>query len=199
MFSSWLIHVCDTADPLVWRDSFVRVTQPIYAWRDSFVCVTWPIHVCELTDSYVWFDSSFIFIQECSSLVLHSVWLIHLWGITHTYVWHSSFIRVMWFIHTRDVTPHSYVYRCAARLNSLILTWLIRLCDVADLYVWPNAFICVKWHIWTHPYEWLDWSHTDISVVCVPQQCISAYLHGLGHNTGQFVRWWVYMYICTQI
>jgi len=44
-------------------------------WLDSFICVTWPIHMCDMTNSYVWHDS-FICVT----------WLIHMCDMTHSYM-----------------------------------------------------------------------------------------------------------------
>jgi len=76
--------------------SFVSVTWPIgmcnmthsNAWRDSFICETWLIRMCDMTSAYAW-HGAFIWV----------IWLMYMCDMIHVYVWDDSCICVTWLIH----------------------------------------------------------------------------------------------------
>ena len=110
-------HTCDMTHLWAWHDSFTCVTWLILSacvmsvktcscvWRDSFVCAAWLVYA-EWQDSFI-----------CVT------WLIHINDVTHVYVWHDVFtcvIRVfmcvtceMTYTYVRD-KAYSYMrYRVA--------------------------------------------------------------------------------------
>ena len=106
--------------------STLQGRQLSYVWHDSFMCVTWFIHMCDITHSYMWYDSSKVpnrlEVPDLGPIVVIIVslicvtWLIFMCDMTHSYVWHNSFICV---------------------------TWLILMCDMTHSYVWHDSFLCV--------------------------------------------------------
>ena len=99
----------------VWYDLFVRDVSHWYAWRVSFIRVTWLIHIsdvvflCDMTHSCVQRDSSTgldVVYVTCAYVtrLTHScvMCLIHTWDLTHSCAWRD--------IRVRDMT-HSYVWR----------------------------------------------------------------------------------------
>jgi len=116
-----------------------------YVWYDSFIRVTWLIHMCDMTHSYVWHDS-FI----CMT-VIFLAWLIPVCDKTRSYMWHDSFICLTWLV----VDPvrkrggfQSYVCHCPfIRVTVIFVAWLIHTCDMTHLYVWHDSVMRVTWLI----------------------------------------------------
>jgi len=75
-----------------------------YMWRDSSFYVTWLVHICDMTQTWVpW--------------LIHTCKVTHSWSrgtaatyggnMTHSYVWRDSMIQATWLIHIGDMT-HSW-------------------------------------------------------------------------------------------
>jgi len=125
-------YVCDVTHSYAWRDSFMIVTWPIlkrdmtysYVWHGSFICVTWLIHKCDTTHSYVRHD-----------LYISVTWLIHdcPWLPAPVYrlcVWHDEFICETWLIHKCDMT-HSWLPMTSSPcVSSMCVTWRIHMWDM---------------------------------------------------------------------
>jgi len=76
-----------------------------YMWHDSFIYVTWLIHMCDMTHSFVRYDSFICDVtnsyMRLDSLTTNSVWAIfdQIYDMNHSYVQHDSFICAPWLIH----------------------------------------------------------------------------------------------------
>jgi len=107
-----------------------------YVWYDSSIPVTWLVHTRYLTYS----------VHTCDTTRLD-----HLCDITCSYVWRDSCIYVTWLIHMFDMIClcvwHDLLDWCCFYLfvtNSLVAL-LEALC--ARAYVWRDSCICVTWLI----------------------------------------------------
>jgi len=156
VYVTWLVHVYDVTRQLskylydlrcVPRDGYLFVTwlirmyaeSHIYAWCDSFICVTWLIHIHDMTRLCATWLTHVCDVTRDSHLTV-----IYLWHVS--FVCHGSCICVMGLIHMCDGTD-SYVW-----WDSFIcVTWLIHMCDMTHSYVWHDSFICVMWLI--HMYD----------------------------------------------
>ena len=129
---TWLVRMCDVTPSHVWHVSFISATEyqqdvshgccmpfsyvchVLFIPYDSFIFVTWLLHTCNMTPSYVWHGSLyvwhdwFISAAECRRDVSHGCCM------PFAYVWHvffisnDSFICVTWLLHMCNMTP-SYV------------------------------------------------------------------------------------------
>jgi len=83
----------------------------LYVRHDSLTCMTWISHICDMNESYVWYDS---FICVCRERRMHpweaqipvihdsficETWLVHMWDMTHLHEWHESVMSVIRLIH----------------------------------------------------------------------------------------------------
>ena len=104
--------------------------------HDSFICVTWPIHMCDMTHSYVWHD-----------LFICVIWLNHMCDMTHSYLWHDSFICAIWLIYMCDMTQ---ILSLSLSL-SLSLTLSFYVCVSLSLSLsFSNSLFSVSRHIYRH-------------------------------------------------
>ena len=92
------------------------------------------IHECDMTHSYMWYDS-FIFVT----------WLIHIFDMTHSYISHDSFISVTWLIQTSHVsTLNSYISlftRTPFKSHTYCVLQRVVLC-----ILWCHSVLCIKWY-----------------------------------------------------
>ena len=87
-----LIRMCDRANPYdICATWFIRM----YLRHDLFVSTynsglphSWLFHICDMTRSYVWYDS----------FMTHA-YVRHDSFMTHSYVWHDWLISVTWLTH----------------------------------------------------------------------------------------------------
>jgi len=179
-YVTWLMHMYDASRQLskyvydlrcVSRDGYLFVTwlirmcaeSQVYAWCDSFICVTWPIHIHDVT-------------RLCATWLTHMndvtlTWLLSICDMSHSYVCRVSCICVMGLIHTCDVT-HSYVwcdsFICVMWLRSfpnvciisdLCLTWLFSICDMAHSYECRDSHMCDVTHsdVWRDSSIFVTW------------------------------------------
>jgi len=128
------------------------------------------IHMCDVTNSFVRWDSS-----------MYVTWIIHVrdvtlsWSRAQVRDWFMCVTWIMvkgpgsWLIHMCNVThsdgpwfvTHSYVQRDSFGC----VTWIIRMGDKTHSDVWHDSFLCVTWLIQmcaiTHSNAWHD------SFICV--------------------------------
>ena len=130
---TWLlyipIHTCDMTHSYVWHDPCVTCMAHSRLWHDSFICVTWPIYMFDMTHAYIW-HKSFI----CVTFLLHNS------DMTHSYIWHDSFNNA-W---------HDSFWTCLQDFNCssdsfICVIWLIHTCDITPWHVWHESFINVTW------------------------------------------------------
>jgi len=122
-----LIYVCDLCD-------MTHIYEWLYAWHDSYICVTLHRYLCDMTHAYVWFvwRDLFVWVTLCVT------WLIcmcDLCDMTHIYewlyVWHDSYICVTLHRYLCDMTNlyEWFVWHDSYIWMTLCVTWLICMCD----------------------------------------------------------------------
>jgi len=136
-------------------------------------CVAWRIHMCDITPSYVWYDSSICVLHaHTHDSLIYVAWRIHMCDITHSYMWYDSFICVLhphpWLINMCGMT-HSYV-----RYH---LSWLIHESTERNPESWEaTSHFSMGHEQWHHTYEKrptlikrdpYSWKETLISVIRV--------------------------------
>jgi len=168
----WLIHsvdlmhsrMCDTADSCMCDMSRSR------AWHYAFMCVTWHIHMYDITRVCIrWWQNLYIYVwRDSCAYAWHARCMCHLficwWHCSYIRVWHDAFVRVMWVIHTCDVTcvcisfDITHIHTCDMTwfLYMCDVTWLIYMCDVT--YAWHDRFTCDLFIHWWH---WLIYVGCD--------------------------------------
>jgi len=152
---TWLLHVCHLTRSYVWHDYFICLTWLIHVLIELLpnvnfnICVAWLIHMCDMIHSYEWHDS-FVSIYitwlpcmfNCCQRHFRSVTSpAHMCDMTRPYFWYAVSRRMIWLIHTCDMT------------HFLCVTWHI-------FYVWHDAFsmydmthfLCV-----TSPVPYVGW------------------------------------------
>jgi len=124
-----------------------------YARHDSFIRVTWPIYMCDMTHSCMR-RSSFLRVNR-----------IHMCDVTHWYVWHDSFVCVTWLIHVCGLA-HSYVWIAFIRMNCINITH--------NNFVFACVFACVLQCVFVRVAECCSVLQCACVCVCV---CTSSRLH----------------------
>ena len=98
---TWRIYVCNVTCSDLWDDSYTCVTWLIYTYA------TWLIHTCDVTCPYVSWDSFIRWLDFRTCDASHA----NVPGDSFIRVtWRQSFKRVMWLVHTCDVT-HANVWQ----------------------------------------------------------------------------------------
>jgi len=138
------IHMYDTTRLYVWydtfcccdshscktKDSYYRTSDSsCIVWHESFICVTWLNETCDVTHSYMWYDTF------CGSY-------------SHRYktkdssciVWQNWFICVTWLNETCDVTRSRAPTRTSVRQQTPPA-----MCDMTHSYMWHASFLRVLW------------------------------------------------------
>jgi len=158
-FVSWLRHARDMTLSYVWPDSFICVTWlfhmrhtvggAFYLRHDSFISatwllymrdmipshITWLFHMCHMTPSLVRYDS-----------FRSTTWFLHMYqpvGVStmcdtsSLYLWHTSFICVIWPLHTCDTTLS--IWHVTLISSTCTFIYVTRL---LCMFVKPDSFIC---------------------------------------------------------
>ena len=149
-----------------------------HAWQNSFICVTWLTHTCDMTHSYMCYDSDVTRLTHTCDMT-HS----YMCDMPHSYTW--SFIHVTWLTHTCDMTQmrRPNVGGRTSQFHSCVCH-MTHSCDMThprdrthphvtrDSFMWHDSSTCDTWliHIWrnslihvvvyvcdmTHSYMWHD-------------------------------------------
>jgi len=117
---------------------------------------TWLIHICDMTHSYVCYDSFICVLRLIHMCEMRATWLTHMCDMAHSYVCYDSFICVKWVRH-----------------DSLIcVIYLIHMCAMPHSYMWNDWFICgaLLIHLWYWPLrlKYCRWAIFSVdSSICV--------------------------------
>ena len=120
-----------------WKEYFSR-TPGSYRYTNSIKLVPrfglWPSPLCDITHSYVWYDS-----------FTYKTWLMCTCDMTRSHVQHDSFIRATWLIHACDKT-HSSAKLHRRALICQHVTWLVNTCNMSrDSWIPATfSFLCVR-------------------------------------------------------
>ena len=120
--------------------SFICVAY-VYA---SFKCATWLIHMCDMTHSYVRYDTFHIHVSDSRS---RQECYIYQWATSHVWRSHIAYVcdvthpylrddPIMWETHhhDRNVTCiNESRHTCEGVMSHLCATWLIHMCDMTQL------------------------------------------------------------------
>jgi len=121
------------------------VRLSLCVWHDSFICVTWPILVCDLTHLCVF---RFLALYVCH-------WVSEVTP-TLLFAWRDSFICVTWLILVCDLTrlcdfrflAWVRLQLCVWRDSFICATFPLHVCDVTPLRVGWDSFMCVTWRMY---------------------------------------------------
>jgi len=176
---TWLTHMYDITHLYVCHDAFICVPmthsheQPLPAWREAFMNVTWLIHrgarcaailhTCVMKYSYVWYDlfvcvAKSLIEQELSSLHRHITHLHHD-SFIHINAGQKSFVRAndplicaTWLIHRARAEARCTGIVRKPYLMHVCVTWLICIRDMTHSHVVTSLRMCNM----THSCVWND-------------------------------------------
>jgi len=145
------------------------------------MCVTLLIHMCDITHSYVHYDS------------FTYVLIICMCDMTHWYVWHDSFICVLmcvtWLIYMCPY--HSYV-----RHNSF-KKWMNYVAHMNDHVMGGSSYEWVTSHMWIIHNEWVvcKMTHSYVSLLSI---CAIRLIHSyVQHCSSTCGTWLIHMWDIT--
>jgi len=165
---TWLIPICDITQVLHRARASVAVLcficvawlvrmrdmTDFYVWHDSSMCVTWLIPMCHMTQLLHRAQGSVaVFFRMCSTT--HT----HVCNVTHPYVWHDSGAasrtskRRPLLFHTCGMI-HAYAWYDWI----IFVPWLICICDMTQAYMWHDsgAASCARKRCRPFSYVWHD-------------------------------------------